>query len=92
MDYGNLLAIGSVLGLKIVITNYPETTQTTIEVKEPPNEIRRQHAQETAKYLVDLTQGTMSLEGQGLGQDRIDRMVDDSMHRLLSGSNRKLWR
>jgi hypothetical protein len=88
-DY--LLAVGSVLGLKVVITNDPEDP-ITISPKGTADDIRREHARETAKYLVGLTQGTMSLEGQGLGQAGTERLVEDSMHRLLAGSNRKLWR
>jgi hypothetical protein len=45
-----------------------------------------------AEALVNLVQGTSALEAQGLGPDALREMKDRTVHELLAGSRRMLWR
>lgn len=51
---------------------------------------RQQQADQKAKELVRLVQGTSALEGQGLDNQELDEMIDRTSRELLA-SNRKLW-
>ncbi len=66
-----------------------------MEVKVEPNEaahiVREQQAQEKARKLVGMVQGTSALEAQAVDEGTLDEMTRQTMHELLAGSGRKLW-
>ena len=53
--------------------------------------LREQRAEQKARRLVGLVQGTMALESQAVGPEPFARMVRRTTHGLLAGSNRALW-
>ena len=55
------------------------------------DEIREQRAQEKARKLVGLVQGTSALEAQAVKADAYEAMVQRTTRELLVGSNRRLW-
>ena len=57
----------------------------------PADEFVSRQARRQAEYIVRLTQGTMALEAQAVGQDVILRLVDDTSRKLLAGPKSDLW-
>ena len=55
------------------------------------DEMRRQRALEKAKRITAGVQGTMGLESQAVGQQTLDSLTEQMIHKLLAGSNRRLW-
>lgn len=53
--------------------------------------LREQQAQERAARMVGMVQGTMGLEAQAIGPREIELLQRRNAHRLLAGSNRRLW-
>ena len=56
-----------------------------------PDELRQQQAQLKAKQITCMVQGTMALEAQAVDRKNLDRITERNVHRLLAGSDRKLW-
>jgi transcriptional regulator with XRE-family HTH domain len=54
-------------------------------------EVRRERALEKAKHITAGVQGTMGLESQAVGQQTLDSLTEQIVHKLLAGSNRRLW-
>ena len=75
-----LLAIAEALGLGLY--SQPEAK---VDV------LREQQARQKAERLVGMVQGSSALEGQAVDQDTYERMVEQTIHELLAGPNRKLW-
>lgn len=49
-------------------------------------------AYKRAVYIVSLVQDTMSLEGQGLGKEAIDKLIEKAKQEFLTGKYKdKLW-
>lgn len=48
------------------------------------NLLHRQ-ARKKAKWLVDITQGTMSLEAQGMDQETYDALVEKTYRQIMRG-------
>ncbi len=57
----------------------------------PVPDFVRSQAEQKARELVSMVQGTMALESQGLEKDVLDQMVRDSTERLLSRPRKELW-
>lgn len=81
-----LQLVAKSLGMSVVLG-----ADTRIEVVESPQELRRRRAEQKARRLAGLVQGTMGLEAQAVGQETLDQITNESVHRLLAGSNRRLW-
>ena len=54
------------------------------------HDVRQQQAEQKAKYLVSLVQGTSALEGQGLDEQELKELVDETAKELFL-TERKLW-
>jgi transcriptional regulator with XRE-family HTH domain len=79
-------SIAGVLGVEIRVNGKIEVDAThSVEY------VRKRVAEEKAKWLVGLAQGTSALEAQAVGPDTIREMVERTIHELLAGPNRKLW-
>jgi transcriptional regulator with XRE-family HTH domain len=52
---------------------------------------RFQQAQQKARQLVGMVQGTMGLESQAVDPAAYDQMVAELAHKLVSGSSLRLW-
>jgi transcriptional regulator with XRE-family HTH domain len=74
------------LGMSIALGAEPR-----IEVVERPQDLRLRRAEQKARRIAGLVQGTMGLEAQAVGKETLDQIVNESIHRLLAGSNRQLW-
>jgi transcriptional regulator with XRE-family HTH domain len=75
----SVLAIAGALGMEL-----------TADARVESSEFCRQLAQNLAKRLVTSVQGTCGLEGQGLDQRDLERLVSETTERLLR-SKRRLW-
>lgn len=53
--------------------------------------LREQAAQEKARRLVGLVQGTSALEAQAVDDKSLEQMIRQTVHDLMAGSNRRLW-
>jgi transcriptional regulator with XRE-family HTH domain len=80
-SFTNVCAIAAALGVRLDFT--PVVNVETLCQRE---------AARKAEALVNLVQGTSALEAQGLGPDALREMKDRTVHELLAGSRRKLWR
>lgn len=58
----------------------------------PPEEFQKARAAEKADRFVRMAQGTMGLEGQGVGPDVLGHLKERTIQKLLAGSKLKLWR
>ncbi|HTV47657.1 MAG TPA: hypothetical protein VMG59_04365 [Phycisphaerae bacterium] len=56
------------------------------------NDLRRRQAEHKANQLVSIVQGSSALEAQGVSDDTIRRLKEKTVHELLAGSSRKLWK
>jgi hypothetical protein len=54
-------------------------------------QVREKQARRKAELLVGMVQGTSALEGQAVSDAAIRAMVDSTFHKLLAGSNHRLW-
>lgn len=75
----NILAIAHAMGCSLMVE------EADIDA------VREEQALKKARRLVALVQGTSALEGQGLSEEQIERMIEQTVHELLAGSSRKLW-
>ena len=57
----------------------------------PAHELLQKTAEEKARQLVGLVQGTSALESQAVGDEAVNEMTRRTVHELLAGSPRKLW-
>jgi transcriptional regulator with XRE-family HTH domain len=61
-------------------------------VRQPqPRTIRKRQAKRKAEYLVGMLQGTSGLEGQGLDEQTMKEMKEQTVNDLLAGPRRRLW-
>ena len=79
-SFANISAIATALGLEIFVE--PDVDAATL---------RRRQAEEKAKRLVALVQGTSGLEAQAVEAKVIQEMIEQTAVELLRGSNRRLW-
>jgi len=75
-----LEALASALGMSV---QFVETVDAET--------LREQQAQQRAAHMVGMVQGTMGLEAQAIGSQEIELLQRRNAHRLLAGSNRRLW-
>ncbi|MAO24137.1 MAG: hypothetical protein CMJ35_11600 [Phycisphaerae bacterium] len=73
------LAVAQSLG----VTLSPRMTST--------EEFREEQAYAKARKLVRMVQGTSALEGQGVDEQHLKRMIERTVRDLLNGPNRTLW-
>ena len=79
-SFANVQAVAEALGMAVSLTSASD-----------PTEYRLQQAQQKARRLVGLVQGTSALEGQAVDAEAIEDMQNQTIHELLAGSPRKLW-
>jgi transcriptional regulator with XRE-family HTH domain len=79
-SFANVMAIAHALDMTIKF-------QSQI----PTDELREKQAAKRARQLVGLVQGTSGLEGQAIDKNTFEKMVRQTVHELLAGSQRKLW-
>ncbi len=78
-SFANVTAVAEALGMTLAATPTERTS-----------EFRKRQATSKAKRLVRLVQGTSALEGQGLDQHELEKMIQQTSSELLK-SQRKLW-
>ena len=78
--FANVAAIADALGIDIEFANEVDSY-----------ELLHQQAVKKARELVGMVQGTSGLESQAVGQNQIEKMVQQLVHKLMAGSPRKLW-
>ena len=78
--FANVVAIAEALGVDIEFANQVDSY-----------ELLHQQAVKKARELVGMVQGTSGLESQAVGQNQIDMMIQQLVHKLMAGSPRKLW-
>ena len=78
--FANVVAIAEALGVDIEFANEMDSY-----------ELLHQQAVKKARELVGMVQGTSGLESQAVGQNQIDMMIQQLVHKLMAGSPRKLW-
>ena len=79
-SFSNILAIAESLGLAL-----------RFDSEVAPHKLKREQAEQKAKRLVALVQGTSGLEGQAVDRETVESMVEQTTHELLTGSARRLW-
>ena len=79
-------AIASALGMQVSLGSNPSVTEAV-----DAREFRRAQALCKARRLAKLVQGTMALEAQAIDSKALEGLVEDNVHKLLSGSSRRLW-
>ena len=77
-----LQALGRAVGL-----NFELVSEETFS----EHELRKKEANDKARFIVELTQGTSQLEGQGLDPDVIEELTEVNMHTLMAGPPSRLW-
>jgi transcriptional regulator with XRE-family HTH domain len=63
-----------------------------LEQSNSVSDLLEAQATRRAEKLTSMVQGTSGLEGQALSQQRLDEMTRQTVHQLLAGSKRQLWR
>jgi len=53
--------------------------------------LRQRQAENKARLLVGLVQGTMALEAQAVGESHLLKMTQRTINGLLNGSPQRLW-
>ncbi len=53
--------------------------------------LRERQARKKAERLVGMVQGTSALEGQAVSEADMHGMAEDMYHKLLAGTNHRLW-
>ncbi|MEM1356256.1 MAG: helix-turn-helix domain-containing protein [Planctomycetota bacterium] len=76
----DVLAIASALGMNLQLQ----------EDTDPVEMVRRQ-AENKARKLVDMVQGTCLLEAQGIDNDQRQQMIREATLQLLNSPRRRLW-
>ena len=79
-SFANVLAIAECLGMTM-----------RMAPKLPCDALLKKQAEEKARKLVGMVQGTSALEGQGIDAATLERMRRQTVHELLAGSRRRLW-
>ena len=64
--------------------------EVRLENEAPENYLERQ-AVKKARQLVEMVQANMALESQAVGSDLLNKMIRDTVHKLMAGSKRNLW-
>jgi len=76
----NVVALAEALGLKLCLL--PVVDEEAL---------REQQAEEKARTMAKLVQGTMGLEAQALDKPAYERLVNRTKQKLLAGSGLWLW-
>jgi hypothetical protein len=76
----NVTAIAEALGLRVELA--ADTN---------PAQFRKQQAQKKARWLTSLVQGSSALEAQAVDSETYGEIENTILHKLLSGSRRRLW-
>jgi transcriptional regulator with XRE-family HTH domain len=87
--FENVMAIADALG-KGSPRILPDGT-CTFEFPTSAEELRESRAQEKARRLVALVQGTSALEDQAVDHAAYRAMINRTYHELLAGSGHRLW-
>ncbi len=78
-SFSSIAAIAQALGMPLT------SVETSVD------DLRAQQARTKAERVARMVQGTSALEGQAVGGDAYQRLVQQSFHELMAGSNRRLW-
>lgn len=79
-SFANVVAIAEALGMTVDVRSHI-----------PVGEFLERQANEKAKRLVQMVQGTSGLEAQAVDDDALRQMTRQTVHELLAGSRRRLW-
>ena len=79
-------AIAGALGVEVRLSNSP-CVHEVVKV----SAFLRLHAEEKARRLGRLVQGTMALEAEAVDADVLQDLVEQNVHALLAGPRRRLW-
>lgn len=79
-------AIAAALGVEVRLSDEAYVYEST-EV----SAFRRKHAEEKAKRLARLVQGTMALEAEAVESSVLEELEEQNIHALLAGPGRRLW-
>jgi transcriptional regulator with XRE-family HTH domain len=80
VSFETVLAIAAAVGLSV-----------DFKVKTRIDELREQQAEQKARQLIGMLQGTSGLEAQALDEETLQEMTRQTVHELLAGSPRRLW-
>jgi len=79
-------ALAGALGLEVVIGDRPR-----VRAVESAISFRERQARAKARRLVEIVQGSMALEAEGVPAEIVSEMERETVHELLAGSARRLW-
>ncbi len=79
-SYANVASIVKALGYEITFVS-----------RQDVQKMRTAQANQKAKKLVSLVQGTSGLEGQAVDSKAVQEMIEQTAVELLAGPGRKLW-
>jgi transcriptional regulator with XRE-family HTH domain len=79
-SFANVVAIAESLGIGLRF-------ESTVDARD----LKRKQAEQKARKLVGLVQGTSGLEGQAVDAKAAKSMVKQTTRELLAGPKRKLW-
>ena len=81
-----VVRIAEAVGMELR-TSAPPSVHATCSV----DEFRRSQAQQKARRIVKLVQGTMALEGATVDHNTLDELEEANIHELLTGPASRLW-
>ena len=87
--FPSVVAVARALGLYDL--RILEDGSIRFDSKADAQSFRAQQARQKAKNLVGMVQGTSGLEGKGVSQVDYESMIERTYHKLLAGSNHRLW-
>jgi transcriptional regulator with XRE-family HTH domain len=79
-SFASVVAIAQALGIRVELT-----------LETPAADLRERQAEQKARRLVGMVQGTSALEAQAIDGDELRAMTRQTAHELLAGSARRLW-
>jgi transcriptional regulator with XRE-family HTH domain len=88
-SFRNVMAVAQALGegLPRVLPD----GSCTFDFGVSAQKLREQQAEQKARGLVGMVQGTSALEAQAVNKTVYHTMVERTCHELLAGSNQRLW-
>lgn len=79
-SFESVCAVASAMGIAVRLE--PESTAI---------DFREKVAEKKAREIVSMVQGTSLLEAQGVPSSHVAKMVKETTHELVAGSNLRLW-
>lgn len=79
-SFANVRAVAAALGVEV-----------TLDAESDATTFAEMAAEEKARWIVRMVQGTSALESQAVSEQEYEAMVRRTVHELMAGSPRKLW-